>query len=172
MAILQILEIPDTRLRRKAKAVTSVTEDIRSLMSDMAETLYDCDNSVGLAAIQVGVEHRVLVIDADQTEKGPGRLYKMANPEIVWFSEEKTLSAEGCFSVPGCYADVERSAAVHATYIDENNQPQKVEAMGLLAACIQHEIDHLDGILFVDHLSPLKRERVMKRLQKIRRFSA
>jgi len=172
MTVLKILEIPDVRLRRKAKAVVSVTADIRTVMNDMAETLYACDNSVGLAATQVGIGHRLLVIDAEQTDKGPGRLYKMANPEIVWFSEEKMSSPEGCFSVPGCYADVMRSEAVHATYLDENNQPQKVEATGLLAACIQHEIDHLDGILFIDHLSSLKRERILKKLQKIRRLSA
>lgn len=172
MAILKILEIPDTRLRHKAQAVTSVTEDIRALMKDMAETLYACDNSVGLAAVQVGISHRLIVIDAEQTDKGPGHLYKMANPEIVWFSEEKIASPEGCFSVPGCYADVMRSEAVHATYLDENNQQQKVEATGLLATCIQHEIDHLDGILFIDHLSSLKRERILKKLQKLRRLSA
>jgi peptide deformylase len=172
MTVLTILEIPDARLRRKAQAVASVTEDIRRLMNDLAETLYACDNSVGLAATQVGVEHRVIVIDADQTDKGPGRLYKMAHPEVVWSSEEKVSSPEGCFSVPGCYADVVRPAAIHATYLDENNQPQKVEATGLLAACIQHEIDHLDGILFIDYLSSLKRERILKKLQKMRRFSA
>jgi peptide deformylase len=172
MTVLTILEIPDARLRRKAQAVASVTEEIRGLMNDMTETLYACDNSVGLAAIQVGVEHRVIVIDANQTESGPGHLYKMANPEIIWSSEEKVPSPEGCFSIPGCYADVMRPAAVHATYLDENNQPQKVEATGLLATCIQHEIDHLDGILFIDHLSALKRERILKKLQKIRRLSA
>ncbi|MEI8295360.1 MAG: peptide deformylase [Alphaproteobacteria bacterium] len=170
MAILTVLEIPNPRLRHKAQAVPSVTEEIRTLMDDMAETVHAL-NAVGLAAIQVGVEHRVIVVNAEQKDEGPKCLYKMANPEIIWSSEEKSVRAEGCFSVPEAFADVERPAEVHVTYLDENNQPQKVEAKGLLATCIQHEIDHLDGVLFIDYLSPLKRERIIKKLEKARRLS-
>jgi len=172
MAILKVLEIPNPRLRCTAQPVANVSEDIRRLMDDMAETMHALSNAVGLAAIQVGVEHRVIVINAEKEDGGPQFLYKMANPEVVWASEDRSTSMEGCFSVPEAYAEVERAAVVHATYLDENNQPQKVEATGVLATCIQHEIDHLNGVLFIDYLSPLKRERIIKKLEKVRRLRA
>lgn len=171
MSLLKVLSIPDPRLKVKANPVEKVDESVRRLMDDMLETMYAGDGS-GLAASQVGVNKRVVVIDVEQTEvKGkvkPGRVYKMANPEIIWGSEEKVRCDEGCLSVPECSVSVERAAEVHVIYLDENNTPQKVEASSKLARCLQHEIDHLNGVLITDYLSSLKREMLLRKLKKAR----
>lgn len=168
MALLKVLEIPDPRLRLKAEPVAAVDSEIRRLMDDMLETMYK-EDGVGLAAIQVGVQKRVIVIDIEYGANTPKKSYKMANPEIIWLSEELQALTDGCLSVPGQWVTLKRAAAVHVTYLDENNKPQKIEATGLFAYCIQHEIDHLNGILFIDHLSNLKRSLLIKKLEKSRR---
>jgi peptide deformylase len=181
MAILPILVAPDPRLNTRAEPVDAVTDDIRTLMDNMLETMYAAPG-IGLAANQVGVLKRILVIDLGQrgeTEKPadwpddyqfyPSKPLKMANPEIIWESEEWSVCQEGCLSVPGEYDDVERPNSVVVKYLDENNKEQELKAEGLLAACVQHEIDHLNGTLFVDHLSRLKRNRAIDKLRKAKK---
>lgn len=181
MAILPILVAPDPRLNTRAEPVDAVTDDIRTLMDNMLETMYAAPG-IGLAANQVGVLKRILVIDLGQrgeTEKPadwpddyqfyPSNPLKMANPEIVWESDEWSVCQEGCLSVPGEYDDVERPNSVIVKYLDENNKEQELKAEGLLAACVQHEIDHLNGTLFVDHLSRLKRNRAIDKLRKAKK---
>src|SRR5579864_706796 len=167
MAKLEIITAPDPRLKVKAKPVEKVDAKVRRLMDDMLETMYG-SIGVGLAAPQVGVALRVIVIDVarDGEKAQPTR---MANPEIVWRSAEKTVANEGCLSVPEHYADVSRAAEIRFRYLDEENEIREVEAKGLLATCIQHEIDHLDGVLFVDHISALKRGMILRKLQKAKR---
>lgn len=165
MSVLKVLTEPDPRLHRKAQPVAQVDGEIRQLMDDMVETMH-AEDGVGLAAIQVGVEKRVVVINVDSTADDPGTTYKMANPEIIWIAENKVDSQEGCLSVPDVWAPVKRATKVRVTYLDENNQSQQLEAEGLLAYCIQHEIDHLNGVLFIEHLSRLKRELILQRLRK------
>lgn len=176
MAVLPIYVAPHPVLKKPAEPVAAVTDDIRTLVKDMFETMY-ATRGIGLAAPQVGQSLRVLVMDVEQTgdsgedESGdkapvPGKPMAVINPEIVWASDETNTYEEGCLSIPGQYADVERPQKVRVKYLDENGQPQEIEADGLLATCIQHEIDHLDGILFVDHLSTLKRDMLMRKLKK------
>jgi len=170
MAKLQIITAPDPRLKVKARAVEKVDAKVRRLMDDMLETMYG-SIGVGLAAPQVGVALRVIVIDvAREGEKA--QPVRMANPEILWRSEEKTVANEGCLSVPEHYADVSRAAEIRFRYIDEENEIREVQAQGLLATCVQHEIDHLDGVLFVDHISALKRGMILRKLQKTKRSRA
>jgi peptide deformylase len=164
MAIRPIISLPDPRLRQKSDAVARVDDDVRRLMDDMLETMYDAPG-VGLAAIQVGVPKRVAVIDTakDGEEKRP--LF-LVNPEIVWSSDETRVYQEGCLSIPDFMDDVERPERVRARFLDRNGETQEIEADGLLATALQHEIDHLNGILFIDYLSRLKRERVIKKFIK------
>jgi peptide deformylase len=164
MTIRPIISLPDPRLRQKSEPVTRVDDGVRQLMDDMLETMYDAPG-VGLAAIQVGVPKRVVVIDTakDGDEKRP--LF-LANPEIVWSSEEKRVYQEGCLSIPDFLDDVERPERVRARFLDRNGEAQEVEADGLLATALQHEVDHLNGVLFIDYLSRLKRERVIKKFAK------
>ena len=164
MAIRPIISLPDPRLRQKSEPVASVDDDVRRLMDDMLETMYDAPG-VGLAAIQVGVPKRVAVIDTakDGEEKRP--LF-LVNPEIVWSSDETRVYQEGCLSIPDFMDDVERPERVRARFLDRNGEAQEIEADGLLATALQHEIDHLNGILFIDYLSRLKRERVIKKFIK------
>jgi peptide deformylase len=164
MAIRPIISLPDPRLRQKSEPVASVDDDVRRLMDDMLETMYDAPG-VGLAAIQVGVPKRVAVIDTakDGEEKRP--LF-LVNPEIVWSSDETRVYQEGCLSIPDFMDDVERPERVRARFLDRNGETQEIEADGLLATALQHEIDHLNGILFIDYLSRLKRERVIKKFIK------
>jgi peptide deformylase len=176
MAILPIIETPDPRLRQKSVPVDVVDDDLRRLMDDMLETMYDAPG-IGLAAIQVGVPRRVLVIDLqelpegaeDKAENRVRRPMYFVNPEIVWRSDEMSVYNEGCLSVPEQYADVERPARVRATWLDYDGTPREQELDGLLATCLQHEMDHLEGILFVDHLSKLKRDMLLKKLAKLRK---
>ena len=167
MAKLEIITAPDPRLKLKAKRVEKVDAEVRRLMDDMLDTMYG-SIGVGLAAPQVGVARRVIVIDvAREGEKA--RPMRMANPEILWRSEEKTVANEGCLSLPEHYADVSRAAEIRFRYLDEENEIREMEATGLLATCVQHEIDHLDGLLFVDHVSALKRGMILRKLQKAKR---
>ena len=167
MAKLDIITAPDPRLKIKAKPVEKVDAKVRRLMDDMLETMYG-SIGVGLAAPQVGVAQRVIVIDvAREGEKA--NPMRMANPEILWRSEEKMVANEGCLSLPEHYADVSRAAEIRFRYLDEQNEIREMEAKGLLATCVQHEIDHLDGVLFVDHVSALKRGMILRKLQKAKR---
>ncbi len=172
MSIRPIIEAPDPRLRVKSTPVETVDDDLRALIADMFETMYDAPG-IGLAAIQIGVAKRVLVIDLQEEEGEDGKPVRhprvFINPEFYDPSEDKSVYAEGCLSVPDQYADVERPADVHCRWLDENNVAHDEHIQGMLATCLQHEMDHLEGILFIDHLSRLKREMVMKKLEKARR---
>ena len=174
MAILQIYVAPHPVLKKKAAPVAGgVTDDLRRLMDDMLETMYASDG-IGLAAPQVGVSKRILVLDIDQprgpaevpVEQKRGRPQYFVNPEIIWSSEDLRIYNEGCLSVPGQYADVTRPDKIRVKFLDYDGKAQEIEADGLLATALQHEMDHLDGILFVDHLSTLKRDIVMRKLKK------
>ena len=170
MAILDIITLPDPRLKLVCEPVAEVNDEIRRLLDDMLETMYDAPG-IGLAAIQVGVAKRLVTLDLarEGEEKQPMFL---VNPEIVWTSEEENTYQEGCLSVPEQYEDVVRPAKVKVKYLDRDGKAQEVEADGLLATCLQHEIDHLNGIVFVDHLSRLKRERIAKKFVKAARLRA
>jgi peptide deformylase len=170
MALLPILVAPDPRLKVKAKPVAKVDSETRQLMADMLETMYAAPG-IGLAAPQVGVAKRVIVVDCAR-EGEPPQPYKLANPEILWQSEELATYNEGCLSLPEHYADVTRPAAIRVRYLDEQNEIRELEAEGLLATCIQHEMDHLEGVLFVDHLSSLKRGIILRKLSKAKRQNA
>jgi peptide deformylase len=170
MSKLDILIAPDPRLKVTSTPVETVDAGIRRLMDDMLETMYAAPG-IGLAAPQVGRALRVIVVDvADEGE--PPKPYRMVNPEIVKASEAQRISNEGCLSVPDFYADVERPDAITVTYLDEFGEPKTLEADGLLATCIAHEIEHLDGVLFVDHLSLVKRNIILRKLQKAKRSGA
>ncbi len=165
MALLPILVFPDPRLHTVARPVQAVDARVRQLVADMLETMYEA-NGIGLAATQVDVHERVVVIDVSEERNQP---MVVINPEIVWASEEKHLGDEGCLSVPGIYDGVERSVAVKVRALDEHGQERVIEAEGLLAVCLQHEMDHLAGKVFVEYLSPLKRNRIKTKMIKARR---
>ena len=165
MAILPILCYPDPRLHKVAQPVQAVDARIQSLVSDMLATMYDAQG-IGLAATQVDVHERVVVIDTSEERDQP---LVLINPEIVWASAEKVVGDEGCLSVPGIYDGVERSSAVHVRALDEKGVARTIEAEGLLAVCMQHEMDHLLGKVFVDYLSPLKRNRIKTKMVKQQR---
>jgi peptide deformylase len=167
MARLPILTAPDPRLKAKAKPVERVDEGVRQLMDDMLETMYVAPG-IGLAAPQVGVSKRVIVLDLGKEGEPPAPM-KLANPEIVWVSDEDAVFEEGCLSVPEHYAEVARPGAVRIRYLDYDNEVREMEASGLLATCLQHEIDHLDGILFIDHLTALKRNIILRKLLKAKK---
>lgn len=169
--ILTILKEPDPRLRIKAKPVEKVDDVIRQLMDDMLETMYH-DEGIGLAATQIGSDKRVIVIDLNAGTEEKPEVFMMANPEILWRSEETSCTQEGCLSVPEARAEVTRPSRIKVKYIDRDNQQIELDAEGLLATCIQHEIDHLDGILFIDYLSRLKQEMIQKKLKKLKKFQA
>lgn len=161
MALLEILHFPDPRLRNKAGPVEVVDDSIRSLIDDMFETMYQAPG-IGLAAIQVNVQRRVIVVDISEEKDQP---LALINPEIISLEGEEEME-EGCLSVPGVYETVKRAESIRFKGLDREGSPLELEADGLLAVCIQHEIDHLDGKLFVDYLSNLKRQRIRKRLEK------
>ena len=172
MAIREILTAPDPRLRQVSEPVEAVDDGLRALMDDMLETMYDAPG-IGLAAIQIGAPKRVIVMDlANREEDEPPEPRYFVNPRILDPSEETKPYQEGCLSVPEFYEEVERPATCRVSYLDYNGEPQTLEAEGLLAVCIQHEMDHLDGVLFIDHLSRLKRETILKKLKKQRRLEA
>ena len=181
MTIRPIIAVPDPRLKQVSEPVEAVTDDLRLLMDDMVETMHDA-KGIGLAAIQVGVGTRVIVMDlspSDSAEDGESEdrydlselkdepIRYFVNPEIVWTSEEMNNYQEGCLSVPGFYDDVERPQACKVTYLDYQGEPQELNCDGLLATCIQHEMDHLNGVVFLDHLSRLKRDMIVKKLRKL-----
>ena len=175
MTILPIYIYPHPVLTTEADAVDSVTPDVQKLMDDMLETMYDAPG-IGLAAIQIGEPVRVIVMDlqekpegADPDAEGVKNPRYFVNPEIVWASEELAPYEEGCLSVPEVYDEVQRPARVRIRYLDYNGQPVEEEASGLYATCIQHEMDHLNGVLFIDHLSKLKRDRAVTKVRKLRR---
>ena len=166
MAIRKILIEPNKILRQKSLIVENVNMDIQKLMDDMLETLYSAPG-IGLAAIQIGVAKRVIVMDLSRDrDKEPKNPMYFVNPEIIWKSEEKFTYEEGCLSVPNQFAEIDRSKQCHVKHLDYNGHSQELKADGLLATCIQHEIDHLEGILFIDYLSKLKKSMIIKRLSK------
>lgn len=180
MAIRPLIILPDSVLRQVSTPVPTITPEIKALAADMLETMYDAPG-IGLAAIQVGVPQRVVTIDLSkraedqEREEGaemsptldePRKPMIFINPEVVWSSEERSVYEEGCLSIPEYYEEVERPASVKVRYMDLDGKPQEMAADGLLATCLQHEIDHLNGVLFIDYLSRLKRERVTKRFAK------
>jgi peptide deformylase len=164
MALREIIKLPDPRLRLVSKPVATVTDDIRTLVADMFETMYAAPG-IGLAAIQVGVPQRVVTLDLAKKDE-PKQPLVVINPELVWSSEERSTYEEGCLSIPEFYEEVERPAQVKVRYTDLDGQAHEVEANGLLATCLQHEIDHLNGIMFIDHISKLKRDRITKKFAK------
>lgn len=169
MSKLDIINVPDPLLKTISTPVAKVDADIRRLLDDMLETMYAAPG-IGLAAIQVAVAKRVIVLDtsAEEDEKSP--LF-LVNPEVVWESDDRSTYSEGCLSVPEHYADVERPASVRVKYLDYNNEMQESLMDGLPATCVQHEIDHLDGIVFIDYLSRLKRNMIVKKVQKAQKDS-
>jgi len=173
MALLEILTLPDPFLKTRARPVAEVTDEIRALIDDMMETMY-ASKGIGLAAIQVGRRERVITVDVapyfDEEDGPPPPPLEMVNPEIVWASGETAIFEEGCLSVPENFGDVERPARIKARYLDRDGKRQEIEADGILATCIQHEIDHLDGIVFVDHLSPIKRNMILRKMRKAKRL--
>ena len=168
MAKLEILEFPDPRLREVAKPVDQVTDELRVLVDDMFETMYDAPG-VGLAATQINVHKRIVVIDVSEDQSEP---LVFINPEVEVLDEEIHQYDEGCLSVPGFYETVERPRRVRVKAVDREGEAFAMEAEGLLAVCIQHELDHLDGKLFVDYISPLKRNRIRSKLEKAHRQRA
>lgn len=168
MAIRPVLTAPDPRLKAVSEPVAKVDDEVRRLVDDLVESMYAADG-IGLAAIQVGVAKRVLVMDIDQRD-GKKNPMTFINPEILWASDELATFQEGCLSVPEIWDDVERPARIRAVYLDRNGARQELEADGLLATCLQHEMDHLNGILFLDHLSKLKRSIALRKLAKAKRL--
>ncbi|MFZ1088420.1 MAG: peptide deformylase [Xanthobacteraceae bacterium] len=165
MAVREILILPDKRLRKVSEPVKKIDAGIRKLVDDMLETMYDAPG-IGLAAIQIGTSKRVVTMDLAKKEE-PKNPQVFINPEIVWSSDEKAVYEEGCLSIPEIYSDVERPAQVKVKYLDLEGELHEIEANGLLSTCLQHEVDHLNGILFIDHLSRLKRERIIKKFTKV-----
>ena len=168
MTILPLVIAPDKRLNQPSEKVTAVTAEIRQLMDDMLETMY-ANNGIGLAAVQVGVHQKIVVIDIAVREGGRDPK-KFINPEIVKKSNEKTVFQEGCLSFPDQFSDVERPSTVTVKYMDENGVEQTIEADEILATCLQHEIDHTNGVVFVDHISLMKRDMILRKLKKAKRL--
>ena len=164
MALRQILTEPNKILREKSLTVKIVDEDLQKLMDDMLETMYAAPG-IGLAAIQVGVPKRIIVLDIAPKDKPKNPMY-FVNPEIITKSENSSTYEEGCLSVPGQFAEINRPDKCHIKYLDYYGQPKEIKADGMLATCIQHEIDHLEGILFIDYLSKLKKTMIVKKLSK------
>jgi peptide deformylase len=167
MAMLPVITAPDSRLKIKARPVAAVDDEIRQLMDDMLETMRKAIG-IGLAAPQVGVAKRVIVLDVAREGEKPQPMM-LANPEILWRSPELATFSEGCLSLPEHYADVSRPAKIRLRYLDYQNEIREIEASGLLSTCIQHEMDHLDGVLFVDHISMVKRGMILRKLAKAKR---
>ncbi len=170
MAVRRILIAPHPLLKLVARPVERIDDELRRLMDDMLETMYRAPG-IGLAAPQIGVSLRVVVVDLAKKDEPPAPL-RLVNPEITWRSEEQVVMEEGCLSLPEQFAEVTRPAAVRVRYRDEVGEEREIAADGLLARCLQHEVDHLNGILFVDHLSPLKRNMILRKLAKAQRARA
>ena len=170
MSIKPLIILPDPVLRQVSKPVERVDGDVRKLTDDMLATMYDAPG-IGLAAIQVGVPLRLLVIDIAKEDDAPAPQVFM-NPQILESGDDRSIYEEGCLSIPDYYAEVERPASVRVKYLDHDGKEQEIEAEGLLATCLQHEIDHLNGVLFIDHISKLKRDMVVKKFRKLARDKA
>lgn len=168
MAIREILTAPDPRLKQVSKPVERVDDELRRLMDDMLETMYAAPG-IGLAAIQIGVPKQVIVMDLAREGEAPQPRY-FINPEIIWTSDEYATYEEGCLSVPELYEDVDRPAECRVRFLDYQGEIRELDCEGLLATCIQHEMDHLKGVLFIDHLSKLKRSMILKKLTKAKKF--
>jgi peptide deformylase len=164
MAVRDILIIPDKRLRLRSEPVKAVDKTLRALIDDMFETMYAAPG-IGLAAIQIGAARRVVTMDLAKKDE-PKQPQIFINPEVTWASDEKAIYEEGCLSIPEYYEEVERPKSVRVKYLDLDLKPQEIEADGLLATCLQHEIDHTNGVLFIDHISKLKRDMVVKKFKK------
>jgi peptide deformylase len=164
MAVRDILILPDKRLRLNSEPVQAVDKTLRKLVDDMFETMYAAPG-IGLAAIQIGVAQRVVTMDLAKKDD-PKNPQVFINPEVTWKSAEQATYEEGCLSIPEYYEEVERPSAVRINYLDLDGKPQEIEATGLLSICLQHEIDHTNGVLFIDYISKLKRSMVMKRFKK------
>jgi len=167
LALLPIITAPDPRLKVISAPVETVDAAVRRLMDDMLETMYE-EPGIGLSAIQVGVPKRIVVADVAGVGEAPSPI-RLVNPKIVWRSEELATYEEGCLSLPEHYADVERPAAVKVQYLDENGRARELDAETILARCLQHELDHLDGILFVDHLTAVRRNIILRKLAKMKK---
>jgi peptide deformylase len=169
---LDIITLPDSLLRSRSLPVERIDDELRGFLDQMLETMYAAPG-IGLAAVQVAIPRRVVTIDVSQREDkdAPAAPLFLINPEIVWSSDERAAAEEGCLSIPEYFAEVERPAKVRVTYLDRDGKRQELEAEGILAICLQHEIDHLDGKLFIDHLSKLKRDMVIKKFSKQARVS-
>ena len=167
MSILPIIIAPDPRLKLSSESVEEVSSEIVQLMDDMLDTMYSAPG-IGLAAPQIGVRKRIIVADISRGDE-VRESYQMVNPEVIWSSEETFAYEEGCLSLPEQYADVIRPTQAKISYLDKEGKPKVLEVEGLLSVCLQHEIDHLDGILFVDHVSKLKRNVIMRKLKKIKK---
>ncbi len=170
MTIREIKFVPETCLREKCAPIEDINDEIRKLADDMLETMYDAPG-IGLAASQIGVLKRMFVLDVAERESEEDQHVEkepmvFINPEITWSSEEKNTYQEGCLSIPGVYEDVERPAKIRVSFLNIEGEKQELEASGILATCIQHELDHLNGVLFIDYLSRLKRERIVKKMVK------
>jgi len=164
MAVREIIKLPDKRLRLSSESVKRVDAGIRALVDDMFETMYDAPG-IGLAGIQIGVPKRVVVMDLSKKDEAQApRVF--INPEVTWASKEQATHEEGCLSIPEYYEEVERPVQVKVKYLDLDGKQHEIEADGLFATCLQHEIDHINGILFIDHISKLKRDRVIKKFTK------
>jgi peptide deformylase len=170
MALRDILILPDKRLRTVSEPVKTVDAETRKLVADMFETMYDAPG-IGLAAIQVGVPRRIVTMDLAKKDE-PKKPQVFINPELVWASDEKQMREEGCLSIPEIYEEVERPAQVRVKYLDLDGNEREVEANGILATCLQHEIDHLNGVLFIDHISRLKRNLITRKFTKQARRAA
>ena len=164
MALQDILKIPDKRLRLVSEPVKRIDAGIRALADDMFETMYDAPG-IGLAAIQIGIAKRVVVMDLSKKDEAQAPQV-FINPEVTWSSEETSTHEEGCLSIPDYYEEVERPQRVKVKYLDLDGKAHEIEADGLLATCLQHEVDHTNGVLFIDHISKLKRDRVIKKFTK------
>ncbi len=167
MALLPIIYAPDPRLKIKCRPVETVDQSVRDLTHDMLETMYAAPG-IGLSAPQIGDTRRILVCDVAREGEDPQPI-QLVNPEIVWSSDELFLAEEGCLSLPDHFAEIERPSEVRIRYLDQQGKSQEMSADGLLAACVQHEMDHLEGILFVDYLSPLKRNIILRKMKKLKR---
>ncbi|HEY4274782.1 MAG TPA: peptide deformylase [Rhizomicrobium sp.] len=170
MTIRPILIAPDPRLKAVSEPVETVDAEIRKLAEDMADSMYEADG-IGLAAIQIGVAKRVIVMDLDQKD-GKKNWRAFINPKITWASEEMATFEEGCLSVPEIWDDVERPARIKAEFLDLDGKKVEIEADGMLATCLQHEMDHLQGVLFIDHISRLKRSMALKKLAKAKKLAS
>jgi len=168
MTILPLVIEPDPRLHIPSAPVEAVNDEIRQLLNDMLETMY-AHQGIGLAAVQVGIHKRIIVVDVAQRE-GRSEPMKLINPEIIEEAEEHSVYQEGCLSFPDQFSDVERPATVTVRYLDEHGTPQEIRATDILATCLQHEIDHTNGIVFVDHISKLKRDMIVRKLTKAKRL--